>query len=220
MYKFFAIPTPPEICKIPLEEEDESVVPLNVTVELAAIVLAGEVLPILPGLLKVNPLTLDEFKFATTVEEVTLIEVKAPLPGVPVPMLPGLAKVNPLILDAFKFATFVVLAIVNGAVPVASVLVIIPETLTVENETALGRSLFTRLLKVGVPLDPLGDANTKFVACEAKLAVIFPVLPELLKITESPVKVVWIVKALYQLLASVPLNEVQVTVILVPEATA
>lgn len=64
--------------------------------------------------------------------------VKAPVDGVPPPIAPGFANVAPARLDAFKFATFVVEATVNGAVPVARVLVIAPVALTVVNDPAAG----------------------------------------------------------------------------------
>lgn len=53
-----------------------------------------------------------------------LMVVNAPVPGVPLPIGPGAANVAPASDDAFKFGTLVVLAITNGAVPVASVEVI------------------------------------------------------------------------------------------------
>jgi hypothetical protein len=109
----------------------------------------GVLEPIEPGDANVAPFNVLEFKFATTVEEVTLIEVKAPLPGVPVPMLPGLAKVNPLRLDALRFATFVLDDTAKGAVPVLNVLVKIPLAFIVVKDPDPG---------VLEPIEP-GDAN-------------------------------------------------------------
>lgn len=69
---------------------------------------------------------------------VALRAVKAPEPGVPPPIAPGAAKVAPPKEEAFKFATLVVEATVNGAVPVACVLVITPVALKVVNAPAAG----------------------------------------------------------------------------------
>ena len=58
---------------------------------------------------------------------VVVTEVKLPAAGVVPPIVPGDANVVPFNDDAFKLGTFVVDAITNGAVPVATVLVICPE---------------------------------------------------------------------------------------------
>lgn len=54
---------------------------------------------------------------------VSVIVVNLAVPGVVLPIAPGAAKVAPFKDEALKFATFVVLVTVNGAVPVACVLV-------------------------------------------------------------------------------------------------
>jgi hypothetical protein len=73
-------------------------------------------------------------------ESVVLLKVTTPLAdklvkeaelGVVLPIEVGLANVPPFRKDTFKFPTTVVLEIVNGAVPVANVLVIIPVVLIV-----------------------------------------------------------------------------------------
>ncbi len=64
--------------------------------------------------------------------------VKLAAAAVPPPIAPGAAKVAPLKLEAFRFATFVVLATVNGAVPVASVEVIAPVAEMVVKAPVLG----------------------------------------------------------------------------------
>lgn len=111
--------------------------------------------PIAPGLAKVAPLKVEALRFATFVVEATengavpvasvlviapVAEsvVKAPVDGVPPPTAPGAANVAPLKLEALRFATLVVDAILKGAVPVASVLVICPVALSVVNAPELG----------------------------------------------------------------------------------
>ena len=121
---------------------------LKVTIPEAAIVVAAVPDPIAPGFAKVLPLSNDAFKLGTTVVDATVngavpvdtvlvitpeaeIVVNAPDPGVVLPMDPGEAKVAPNKELAFKFGTTVVLAIVNGEVPVDTVLVMTPEAETV-----------------------------------------------------------------------------------------
>ena len=135
---------PDESTRAPVLELDEAVVLLKVTIPEAAIVVAAVPDPMAPGFAKVFPLSKDAFKLATFVVDATVngavpvarvlvmtpeadTVVKVPVDGVVPPMAPGEANVLPLSKDAFKLATFVVDEIVNGAVPVDTVLVITPD---------------------------------------------------------------------------------------------
>jgi succinate-acetate transporter protein len=100
---------------------------------------AAVVLPIAPGDANVAPLNELAFKFATLVVELTIsgavpvatvlvnefavAVVNVPAAAVVLPIAPGDANVAPFKELAFKLATLVVELIVNGAVPVAIVLV-------------------------------------------------------------------------------------------------
>ena len=97
--------------------------------------------PIAPGLAKVAPPNKLAFKLETlvvlaiisgavplaTVEVITPLApilVNNPEPALTLPMDPGLANVAPPSKDAFKLATTVVLDIISGVVPLATVEVI------------------------------------------------------------------------------------------------
>jgi hypothetical protein len=69
----------------------------------------------------------EELRFETTVDEVTVMEVKFPLAGVVPPIVPGLAQVWPSSNEALRFGQTVVEVTVIGAVPLARVEVICPE---------------------------------------------------------------------------------------------
>ena len=136
--KFILIP--PKRVIAPTELLVLDVVFVNVTIPLADIVVAEVPLPIAPGLLNVFPFNKDAFKFAmfvvleidngdvpvVTVLVITLlaeIVVNDADDAVELPIDPGFANVAPFNVLEFKLATFVVLATVNGAVPVDTVLV-------------------------------------------------------------------------------------------------
>jgi hypothetical protein len=96
---------------------------VDVTVILVNAPELGVVLPIGPGELNVFPFNVLEFKFATTVLDVTVILVNDPLPGIVLPIFPGELNVFPLRKLALRLETTVEDEIVNGLVPVLTVLV-------------------------------------------------------------------------------------------------
>ena len=109
--------------------------PLNVTV--TAALDEAEMLPVVTDAnFKAVPCEKEPFG---VIAPPVVSAVKVPATGVPVPIAaPGEAQSPPSTWSTFKLETFVVLAIVNGAVPVASVLVITPLAETVVNAPVLG----------------------------------------------------------------------------------
>ena len=95
-----------------------------------------------------------------------VIVVNAPVLGVPLPIVPGAAHVAPSRKLAFRFDTTVVLATVNGAVPVATVLVMTPENAPVVAASAAS---------VVAPVTPKVDANADApVTASVPVSVVFP----------------------------------------------
>jgi hypothetical protein len=177
--------------------------PKNVVVSAAvALVLLPAVIfpvevPVLNAVLKLLDALIEEFAPVTVRPPLAVCSpvdpsvVKDPAAAVVPPMAPGIAIVAPFRVAAFRLATLVVEDTANGAVPVASVLVICPVALIVLNApvdavvppigpgvvSAVAMSATTMPRKLGCAAEPVvGPANTIFAACVARVSVSVPVV--------------------------------------------
>jgi hypothetical protein len=95
-----------------------------------------------------------------------LILVKLPVSGVVAPIAPGTAKVAPFNVLAFKFGMFVLLATVNGAVPLVT-LKFVPEPNVLEPDVLVNPPD----PKVANPVTPRVDENVADVPAIAPIVV-------------------------------------------------